>query len=109
MTHMAKEYAKRFYKSELWKSTRDYILKRDRYLCQRCKEQPATEVHHKVRLSPENINDPTISVNPENLVSLCGDCHKREHKEDRIKRNWNQEREILFDKDGNPVESPRGR
>ena len=40
---------------------RDYVLKRDLYLCQEClkkgKLTPAKAVHHIIHLSPENIDD----------------------------------------------------
>lgn len=37
---------------------------------------PAEEVHLKKELTPDNINDISVTVNPDNLISLCGDCHK---------------------------------
>ena len=36
-------------------------------------------VHHKIALTPENINDPNITLNWENLELLCQDCHNKEH------------------------------
>lgn len=77
---MAKDFAKRFYDSKAWSEARAYALKRDRYLCQDCKSAPAEEVHHIEWLTPDNINDPRVSVNPDNLISLCYDCHKARHK-----------------------------
>ncbi|MCL2867447.1 MAG: HNH endonuclease [Clostridia bacterium] len=49
-------------------------------MCQTC-GRPAEEVHHKVSLTAENINDSNISLNPDNLVSLCRDCHFAVHRE----------------------------
>lgn len=80
---MSKSFAQAFYHSAAWKKTRAYILMRDRYKCVRC-SNPAEEVHHKIRLSPENINDITVTLNPSNLESLCGECHKKEHEAERI-------------------------
>ena len=80
---MAKEWAKGFYNSGVWASVRESVLKRDRYMCVRC-HAPANTVHHKIRLSAENVNDPTISLNPNNLITLCDDCHKAEHKNERV-------------------------
>lgn len=79
---MAREFSKKFYKSKEWSMTRDYILKRDNYLCQHC-GRPAQEVHHIIHLSPENINDPGITMNPNNLTSLCRECHFKEHYHDK--------------------------
>lgn len=101
---MAKPWAKAFYRTKLWQDARTYALKRDRYLCQRCKTAPATEVHHKVELTPDNINDPNVSVNPDNLMSLCGSCHKHITQQSKT----NQTRDIYFDANGNPVEIPPG-
>lgn len=58
---------------------RNSVLLRDFYLCQHC-GKPATEVHHKVHLTPDNIHDPSITMNMDNLVSLCRDCHFEEHR-----------------------------
>ena len=81
---MAKEWAKGFYNSGAWASVREAVLKRDRYMCVRC-HAPAITVHHKTRLSKDNINDPSISLNPSNLETLCDECHKAEHKNERVK------------------------
>ena len=57
-------------------------------LCERCLARglirQGDEVHHKIRLTPENINDPNISLNWENLEMLCKDCHEKEHD----RRRW---------------------
>lgn len=83
---MARPFARSFYRSELWQRTREYILLRDAYLCQIC-GAPAEEVHHKIHLTPNNIGDHAISVNPDNLVSLCRDCHFNQHKADKAAGN----------------------
>jgi 5-methylcytosine-specific restriction endonuclease McrA len=41
---------------------------------------PAVEVHHITELTPDNINDPSVSLNLDNLVSLCKDCHADRHR-----------------------------
>ena len=79
---MARDFAKQFYHSKEWDRVRTYILMRDRYRCTRCKI-PAEEVHHITRLSPENIWDKNITLNPDNLISLCKDCHFKEHEHDK--------------------------
>ncbi len=79
---MAKEYAKRFYDSKEWAQVRAYVLGRDRYICQVC-GRPAQEVHHKKHINEANIWDVKITLNPENLVSLCRDCHCNQHHKDR--------------------------
>lgn len=96
---MAREFAKKFYKSRQWQRAREYVLKRDRYLCVKC-GNPAEEVHHKEHLNESNINDPEIALNPDNLQSLCKDCHFREHAQ---KRDEAVREGYMFDEDGNIV------
>jgi 5-methylcytosine-specific restriction protein A len=71
-------FAKAFYESPAWRSTRAYIFKRDSGLCVRC-GAPGEIVHHKQELTPTNINDPMISLNENNLETLCRACHAIAH------------------------------
>lgn len=100
---MARDFSKPFYNSKQWQQVRDYILKRDRYLCQIC-GQPAEEVHHIEKLTPGNINDPAISMHESNLVSLCRDCHFAQHKPER--KTTDVDEEYYFDENGMIQHSP---
>ena len=71
---MAKEWARKFYRSVSWRTLRAEVLHRDLYSCEECGGR-ATEVHHAIPLTPENIDDPTVALNPALLHSLCHDCH----------------------------------
>ena len=73
---MAKDFAKAFYNSRAWKDCRKQVLRRDLYTCADCYGR-AQEVHHKIPLEPSNINDLNISLNPDNLISLCHSCHDK--------------------------------
>lgn len=108
---MAKEWAKDFYASTLWRLNREYALKRDRYTCRRC-GRLATVVHHKIHLTRDNISNPQISLNPDNLESLCDDCHKLEHDNERKDGNVSDEQKKIrqliqpdykFDDNGNII------
>lgn len=79
-----KKYAERFYKSGNWLKCRDAFFKYKNGICERCGEAGKI-VHHKVRLTPKNINDPGITLSFRNLELLCQKCHTEEHEED-IKR-----------------------
>ena len=79
---MAQKFSESFYHSKEWLAVREQILKRDRYVCQHCK-LPAQEVHHIIHLTPDNIWDISITLNPSNLISLCSECHKKIHRPDR--------------------------
>lgn len=69
-------------------------------------------VHHKIHLTRDNISDPQISLNPDNLESLCDDCHKLEHDSERKDGNVSDEQKMMrqliqpdyrFDDNGNIV------
>ena len=36
--------------------------------------------HHKIELTEDNADDPTISLNPELIDIICLDCHNKEHR-----------------------------
>lgn len=79
-----KEYAKDFYQSKAWKKTRQTVIKRANGLCERCRAAglyvPGVIVHHKKYITPGNIHDASVTLNPANLEYLCEDCHNKEHK-----------------------------
>lgn len=94
---MAKPFARSFYASKAWRAARQQALRRDSYTCCMCGGH-ATEVHHIIELTPENIADPRIALNVDNLQSLCHDCHTRETQcESDVAAGY------VFDKDGNVV------
>lgn len=76
---MAKEYAKKFYKSTAWiKCRSSFIAERisiDGGVCQRCKEQLGYIVDHVEEITPDNINNPDITLNHSNFQYLCLVCH----------------------------------
>ena len=81
---MAREFAKDFYRSQAWRKARQaYIDQRmaiDGGLCELCQTERGTEGHHKIFLRPENIDDESITLNPENFQLLCYGCHQLEHE-----------------------------
>lgn len=88
-----KEWAKRFYLSAAWKKTAAAFLTSKEYICERCGE-PAKIAHHRTQLTPDNINDSTITLNWNNLEALCQDCHNKEHHKRKTAR-------YKFDSEGN--------
>ena len=85
-----RDFAKTFYSSKAWKQTRAAYAKSKGNLCERCLKKglivPGVIVHHKVYLTPENINDPAVSLNWNNLELVCADCHAEEHN--RLQRRY---------------------
>lgn len=56
-------------------------------------------MHHTTYLTPENINDPMVSLNHDVLEYLCQDCHNREHME-----KYSPIREdVMFDSNGDLI------
>lgn len=89
-----------FYRSTAWEKCRKTYLERQNYVCERC-GRPATLVHHRTYITPANVTDPYITLNPENLEALCMDCHNKEHFRAR-KTGYGTE----FDENGDLVRAP---
>lgn len=80
---MAKEWAKRFYSSKAWKDCKRFYIQSVNGLCERCLEQdritPGYILHHEIWLTPDNINDPGVTLNWNNLKYVCQHCHNYIH------------------------------
>lgn len=103
---MTEDYIKRrkaigkFYKTKTWEKVRENALRRDKYLCQEC-GRPAEVVHHIIHLTEENVNDPEISLNLDNLKSLCSECHFAEHRGEHCRgRIVAEQNPYTFDENG---------
>ncbi len=85
-----KEFAKAFYSSDAWQKARDAYKRSKGGLCEICWSKgivnPAEIVHHKIHLSPNNINDPNITLSFDNLQCVCRECHAHIH--DRRERRF---------------------
>ena len=75
---MAKDWAKSFYNSKQWRKCRNAYYKLRHGVCEQC-EDVGKIVHHKTYITPNNINNPTITLAFGNLELLCDMCHKQEH------------------------------
>lgn len=73
-----------FYNSRAWKSFRMALIMQRGPVCSRCKRIVTNSIeligHHKVELTPENVHDHNVSLNPEMVDLICRDCHDKEHK-----------------------------
>lgn len=76
---MARDFAKRFYDSKAWKDLARLIREKKHFICDKCGKPGATQVHHIIELTPDNINNPSVSLNPRNLQLLCHECHNAIH------------------------------
>ena len=73
-----KDYAKGFYRTKQWQSVRDFVMSRDARLCQDCLKEGRITMA-VIPITKDNIKDPEITLNPDNLISLCRECHKLRH------------------------------
>ena len=80
---MAQKATQGFYYTKAWQQTREAFRKSKGGLCEECLRNGIIKageiVHHKVHLTPENINDPNVTLNWDNLELLCRDCHAKMH------------------------------
>lgn len=83
-----------FYKSAAWQVARQIKYQEQDGRCERCK-RVGEEVHHRIRLTVDNVSDTSVSLNQDNLELLCKDCHNKEHK------RFSKEKE--FDNEGNLI------
>ena len=100
---MAKPFALKFYQSKAWKQTRRAYISKVHGLCERCLENgrytPCEDIHHTILLTPENINDPYVSLNHEHLQALCKECHNTTHGNGEAIRD-----DVMFDERGDLIE-----
>lgn len=90
----------RFYRSDVWKIARAIKIANACGMCEEC-GAVGTEVHHIIHLTPENVSDPSIATNQENLKLLCNECHNKVHG------RFEGKREYYFDSQGNLVKANR--
>ena len=66
---MAETWAAKFYNSKEWRQLRQALIIQRGAICQQCGRnmtfnQSELIGHHKTELTPGNINDPLVSLNP---------------------------------------------
>jgi 5-methylcytosine-specific restriction endonuclease McrA len=90
-----RDFAKTFYNSTAWKKCRLTYIASVHGLCELC-GSAGKIVHHKIYLSPKNIDDPNITLSHSNLQLLCHYCHNDEHLySPSVKKG------LKFDEEGN--------
>ncbi|MBK1678641.1 HNH endonuclease [Rhodospirillum rubrum] len=94
-----KPWAKKFYNSKAWKECRASYIPKVFGLCEHC-SRPGYILDHIKELTPENINDPRITLNHNNLQFLCLECHNT--KTFAIYSPTMQG--LMFDEEGNLVQ-----
>lgn len=75
-----------FYSSGAWKKCRESYRKSVGGLCENCLKKgiytPGEIVHHNIEhVTPDNVDNPEVTLSFDNLELLCRDCHAKEHDE----------------------------
>ena len=77
----------RFYTTKAWRKCREAVLSEHGGLCQICLGKglivPAVHVHHRIPITPDNLDDPMITLDSSNLMALCEECHAEQHRKKR--------------------------
>lgn len=101
---MAKDFSKSFYNSKAWQRCRTaYIQERyliDGGMCELCRKRPGYILHHKILLTEANINDANATLDPNNMMYVCKQCHDMIHD---AELNGNNGNIIGFDSDGDVI------
>jgi hypothetical protein len=90
---MARDFATHLYGSKKWERLRERYFRKPVYMadgsvcpplmCERCfargKLVPAEICHHIIWVDETNIDDPSVTLNEDNLMRVCRDCHAEIH------------------------------
>ncbi len=94
----------KFYDSGAWRRCRRAFIEYKFGICNRC-SNAGEIVHHRIHIDANNINNPAITLNFDNLELLCNKCHQTHHM------IGNQHRRaavlpggLVFDDDGNIIQ-----
>jgi 5-methylcytosine-specific restriction enzyme A len=80
MSSSNKRVGDKIYHTQAWRKLRRSYFNSKHGLCERC-ERPGNIVHHKIEITQDNVDDPFITLNSQNLELLCHDCHNKHHKQ----------------------------
>lgn len=100
---MAKKFSEKIYSSQKWKRLRKQIAESNFYICQMCGRPFSSDdiiIHHITHINQDNVDDPNVTFNSDNLCCVCRSCHAKIHRDDYRKKRG---RNILFDADGNII------
>jgi len=78
------ERIERFYTTQAWRKCREAFIRERGGLCELCAKKglivPAVHVHHKIHITPDNLDNPAITLDHSNLMALCEACHAEQHR-----------------------------
>lgn len=99
---------KRFYLLKPWRDLSYNLKIAAGGKCQRCDYQVVDIEdykyligHHKIELTEDNVDDPNISLNPDNIEIVCIWCHNKEH--DRFQGGYKKKAKRVYIVYGSPL------
>ena len=95
-----KRVGDKIYHTSTWRKLRKYYYHKKHGICERCGE-PGDIVDHIEEITIDNVNDPNITFNEENLQLLCLACHNKK----TFKKHFPIREGFGFDKEGNLIVS----
>jgi len=79
---MAQDFARKLYTSREWIELRRNLIIERGPICQQCNtlmlDTSKLIGHHTERLTPQNVNDPNVALNPKKIELVCLTCHNKE-------------------------------
>ncbi|MCZ0717842.1 HNH endonuclease [Aerococcus kribbianus] len=92
---MNKKERRQFYNSTKWRKLRQQILLRDHYECQLCKAEGRVTTGQTTVLEVDHIKElehyPELATDPDNLRTLCKECHNKRHHRFNYRPNKKQQ------------------
>jgi len=77
------DWQSKFYTGQVWRKFRHALVLERGMRCERCgrllKDESEIEADHVKELTPETVNNPKVSLNPNNIQLLCKNCHNQKH------------------------------
>ena len=81
---MAQSWAMELYQSKAWHDLRQALILQRGLRCEECGKlvtNPSKLIgDHVQELTPENVHNPLVALNPNNVRLICADCHNKKHK-----------------------------
>lgn len=94
----------KFYNSAAWRRLAKSYAASKAWQCEVCGNKHVDyakpiykqlHCHHKIELTDENLSDPNIALNADNLILLCVHCHSRIHSGGEVLGD-----DLYFDENG---------
>ena len=82
---MAELWALKLYKSKAWRGLRRALIAERGPTCEHCgkdctMDPSELQGDHIIELTPQNVQDASIALNPSNVRLHCRECHNEHHK-----------------------------